>query len=343
MAILIVGQGVAGTMLAFELEQRGMPFHIIDKGVNHSSAIAAGIINPLVFRRTTLAWGVEQTWDFTILKYRALEKKLNTKFFSTLPMRRLFASADEANSWSEKAHKDPFQSHITFFESEVAPCYAKNTFGQGKIIETHHVDVQRFLMASKSYFMDQGKLSIAELNYEALDGEVLLGKWAQVVFCQGYENIKNPFFNFVPINTTKGQVLTIQSAVISEDELLNRKCFLLPIGNQKFRVGATYEWDTTDLGVTAQARDEILDKLKTLVDAPFDIVDQQAGIRPTTPDRRPTLGVHPDNEKMFIFNGLGTRGYMLAPWCAKLMADCVLDGKEIPKEMDLMRWVKRPD
>lgn len=340
MAILIVGQGVAGTMLAFELEQKGVDFHILDKGINHSSAVAAGIINPLVFRRTTLAWGVEHSWDLTIKRYRELEKKLNTKFFSTMPMRRMFASEQESASWSEKAMKHPFQNHITRFQSNETPDYVKNTFGQGKIIETHHVDVKQFLNATKRYFLDGGKLTIAELNYEDLEDELLRGKWSQVVFCQGYENTKNPFFNFVPINTTKGQVLTIQSAVIAEDELLNRKCFLLPVGNQKFRVGATYEWDTTDLATTDQARSEILDKLNTLVDAPFTFIDQQAGIRPTTPDRRPILGVHPDNEKMFIFNGLGTRGYLLAPWCARLMADCVVEGKEVPKEMDLMRWVK---
>ena len=340
MAILIVGQGVAGTMLALELEQRGVDIHIIDKGVNHSSEIAAGIINPLVFRRTTLAWGLEQSWDLCRATYRALEEKLDQSFFHTKPMRRLFASEQEAKLWKVKCQEEAFKKHIGYCDSHEQLEYAQNTFGQGKIHEAHHIDVRSFLNETRAYFVAQGKLTEREINYRDIEKQLSKGEWQGVVFCQGFENIYNPYFNFLPIYTTKGEILTVHSPRISQDELLNRKCFLLPITNGNFRVGSTYQWATTNLNTTEEARDEILGNLNTLINVSVDLVDQQAGIRPTTPDRRPILGAHPNNPNLYILNGLGTRGYLLAPWCAQVLADFIIEQKEIPREMNLNRFLK---
>ncbi|HBA65740.1 MAG TPA: FAD-dependent oxidoreductase, partial [Methylococcaceae bacterium] len=44
---LIVGQGLAGSLLAFELIQRNAQVMVVDDGRENASEVAAGLINPV--------------------------------------------------------------------------------------------------------------------------------------------------------------------------------------------------------------------------------------------------------------------------------------------------------
>lgn len=339
MTVTIVGQGVAGTLLAFELEKRGVDFLIIDQGQNHSSAIAAGIMNPVVFRRLTKSWKVDECWNLAIETYTTLEQKLGTTFFYSKPMRRLFASDQELGFWLEKTKNEDFKTYIDLFgEQDETPSYANNTHGNGLVKSVHHIDVRSFLLAARAYFIQNDKIKTQEADYAELLENLQTKQSDALIFCQGYQNFENPFFNKLPVQTTKGQIITIKNGEMSQHELLNRKCFMLPIGNDLFRVGATYEWENTSLITTDEARVQLSEKLESLINVPFKIVEQQAGIRPTTPDRRPILGEHPEYQNMFILNGLGTKGYLLAPWCVDHLLSHMLFGSEILNEVDLKRF-----
>lgn len=339
MRVVVVGQGIAGTLLAFELERRGIDFMIIDSGVNHSSSVAAGIMNPVVFRRLTKSWRVDDAWDLAIETYQRLEQKLGSLFLYDKPMRRLFASEQEAGFWQEKTSLVDFQKYIAHFpEGDVCPEYAKNSHGSGLVKRVYHVDVKEFIHASKNYFEAHGKLITSEVDYDAVLSELKSSTLDAVFFCQGYRNLENPFFAHLPVQTTKGQILTIKNSFIAESELLNRKCFLLPLGQHLFRVGATYEWENTSLNTTEKARVQLCEKLESLIDSPYEVIAQEAGIRPTTPDRRPILGEHPHHKNMYILNGLGTKGYLLAPWSVQHLCEHVLNNLPLSDEVNLARF-----
>jgi glycine oxidase len=340
MKFIIVGQGVAGTLLAFELERCGMDFHIIDSGKNHSSAIAAGIMNPVVFRRLTKTWMVDECWELATKTYKSIEEKLDVLFLHSKTMRRLYASEQEADYWRDKTKRDDFSKYISEYpEGDICPDYVNNTFGCGLVNQVQHMDVQVFLSATRTYFESQGKLTTAQVDYKALQSNLDSGKIDGVIYCQGYQNFENPYFNKLPVQTTKGQILTVEIEGVRENELLNRKCFMLPLGEQKYRVGSTYEWENTTLNITQEARIEISEKLCSLINVPFEVVEQDAGIRPTTPDRRPILGEHPEEKKHFIVNGLGTKGYLLAPWCVEHLCEHILNKKPILPDVDLTRFI----
>ena len=339
MVVTIVGQGVAGTLLAFELERRGIDFQIIDSGENHSSSVAAGIMNPVVFRRLTKSWLVDSCWDLAIETYQELTKKLGVSFFHGKPMRRLFASEQEVGYWDKKTQDPSFQNFISKYNlDEPIPNYVKNTFGCGLVNTVYHVDVIPFLNSTRAYFIDSGRLRTENVDYFNVYEEMERGKTDFVVFSQGYRNFENPFFNKLPVQTTKGQILLVKNDEINQNELLNRKCFMLPIGENLFRVGATYEWENTSLHTTEDAKLEISEKLKSLIHLDFEVVSQQAGIRPTTPDRRPIIGAHPEYQNMFILNGLGTKGYLLAPWCVQHLCDHIFENKPLLHDVDLKRF-----
>jgi flavin-dependent dehydrogenase len=58
--ILIVGGGLAGTTLAHQFLNHGCDVTILDKGENHATAIAAGMVNPMVFRRMNKSWRLDE-------------------------------------------------------------------------------------------------------------------------------------------------------------------------------------------------------------------------------------------------------------------------------------------
>ena len=53
------------------------------------------------------------------------------------------------------------------------------------------------------------------------------------------------------------------------------------------------------------------------------------------------MGKHPNFDSLYIFNGLGTKGYLMAPLLAQEMTDYMLDEKLLDKEIDIQRYQKR--
>ena len=61
---IIVGGGLAGICVAIQLIRSGAKVTLFDKNENYSSIVAGGIINPIVFRRMTKSWRVDEFLPF---------------------------------------------------------------------------------------------------------------------------------------------------------------------------------------------------------------------------------------------------------------------------------------
>ena len=162
-----------------------------------------------------------------------------------------------------------------------------------------------------------------------------------MIFCQGYLNPNNIFFNDLPLDQTKGQTLTIKSNDLPNDISLNRKCFMLPKGEGVFKIGSTYEWNDPSTNITIESRQELLKNLSFIIDEEVEVLNQEAGVRPTTRDRRPLVGTHRIFKNYHIFNGLGAKGYMLAPLICEEFCDYLLNDKELDPEIDIKRYYRR--
>lgn len=344
MKLLIVGGGLAGTSLAHHLLKRGVDFEIIDNGNNVSSTVAGGILNPLVFRRMTLSWRLDELLPFAYNYYHELEALFGCELLKFVPIRRLFASEQERGYWEKKQSQEAFQAYMhiqTEFDKNFPS--SLNTFGTGVVKQSGFVEAAKYIEYNLNYFEQLGKLKRESVDFSQMDPETGSYKgetYDYIVFCEGKDMCYNPWFGYLPMQQTKGEVLTIQSSEIDESESLNRKCFMMPIGNQQFRVGSTYDWDQDNVEITEKGRDAILENLKSVTDAPFTIVNQIAGVRPTVKDRRPFLGKHATYPKLAIGNGLGTKGYMIAPLIMFELMEYLLDGKELDKEVDIRRFDK---
>lgn len=341
---LIVGAGVAGISLAKYLADQGHSVTLSDNGKNRSSAVAAGMINPIVFRRMTKSWRVDELLPYAEQFYTSFGKECGNDFFHPITIRRVFSSEQEKKFWLDKQHLPEFTDYLTpVTEEDLTFNGCHNPFGTGRVKKAAYVSTTVFLTSTKKWFSEHHALLNEAFSYSDLDPVLMTykgKKYDDVIFCEGVEVIHNPWFRDIPVNHTKGETLTIKSADIPEDESLNRKCFLLPIGEHTFRVGATYAWDTYESVVTEEARKELEEKLAILTDAPYEVTGQNAGIRPTTMDRRPLIGTHETFSGLHVLNGLGTKGYLIAPLIAKEFGEYLLKGKSLHPEVDLNRRTK---
>lgn len=342
MKVLVVGSGVAGICLAHELRDAGSEVHLIDKGENVSSVVAAGIINPLVFRRMTLSWRVSELLPYARTSYRKMEELTGVSFFHSLVIRRLFASEQELEFWRKKQELPEFSDYMEPLSAEDLDFpIEQNTFGTGRVKQACYIDTDPFVSANREYFRKNNLLSEEAFDHAELDAEkgIYQGiSYDYIVFAEGKDGKTNPLFSYLPLQQTKGEVLTLQSDAIYSKESLNRKCFLLPLGNGRFKVGSTYAWDTDNTIPTEEGKHTITENLKSVTNEPYTITEHRAGVRPTVPDRRPMLGKHPAFPKLVIANGLGTKGYLIAPLLMRELADHLLKGTEIHPEAAISRF-----
>lgn len=343
--ILIVGAGIAGIALARHLDKRQIPFEVIDAGVNFSSRIAAGLINPMVFRRMAKSWRVDEFLPYAYEFYGEATKEWGKTYFHSIPIRRAFAHQQEVDFWNKKQELEEYQAYLKpLSEEDIQNNDVINTFGTGEVLNSGYVATNNLLDDAFTWLKNTNRLRLEKILYADVDPEntTYSGEaFSKIIFCEGYHGLENPWFNYLPLQATKGETLTITSEAISRKESLNRKCFILPMQDNLYRIGATYSWDNPTLNTTPEAREELTTLAKQLTESSFEVIDQSAGVRPTVLDRRPLMGRHPKFESLYIFNGLGTKGYLMAPLLAKEMTDFVIDDKIIDKEIDILRYQKR--
>jgi glycine/D-amino acid oxidase-like deaminating enzyme len=338
--ILVVGAGISGITVSVQLIQRGIDVTLQDNSINYCSRIAAGMINPLVFRRMTKSWRVDDFIPYLKGFYSKLEEDTETEFFHPVPIRRLFSTEDERGLWEKKQLREDFSNYMErITDEDLNYSRTKNVHGSGRLKNSYYVKTEEFLSAGRHYVMMHGALSLANFNYDQLDGTEYDGQqYDDIIFCEGYLGKENPWFGDLPLNQTKGEMLTIETEALPEDESVNRKCFILPLGNNQFKTGSTYSWNDNTTHTTPEGRAQILEKVSYLLDSPVKVISQRAGIRPTTDDRRPLIGTHPHHKNYHIFNGLGTKGYMLAPLLSLEFVNSLLDGKKLDAEVSISRF-----
>jgi glycine/D-amino acid oxidase-like deaminating enzyme len=342
---IIVGQGIAGTALSYALIRKGRKVLVVDKGSTYSSSkAAAGIFNPVTGKRLVRTWQADKLFPFLRDFYSCMEKDLQTNFLHLLPVYRPYISIEEQNSWFAKTSSPELSIYTDTTQNPqpYAP-YIHHPYGGILIRQSGYVDIPHMLEAYKHYLIARKYYLNESFNYADMEVTDTQVSWQgikakKILFCEGTHNEKNPYFHWLPFQQVKGELLVVQIPGLETDHIINRGIFILPVGNYLFKVGATYEWDELNWLPTAQARQEITDKLKDLVRVPFIVIDHLAGIRPSSADRRPFIGLHPEYPTLGIFNGLGTKGVSIAPYFAHQFVDYLEDGKELSQEVLVNRY-----
>ncbi len=347
---LIVGQGIAGTLFAHELEKKGHSFIVVDEHSRNASKTAAGMYNPVVLKRFSPVWqGLEQIQQAkkTVVE---LAEKLSIKLDYPMDILRIFHNEDEKKTWQKKANDALLADFLDkqFIENS-HKCLAA-PFGLGRVYWGGKIDLNTLLTTFRQYLIEQSCLLNEKLDYARMtvqkDGfsyqsEKMTIQVKKVICCEGYGIKENPFFNELPLKGNKGEVLIVKAANLNLTAAIKSKVFIMPMpeqGDDIYFVGATYNWTDKDTIPTAAAKKELLDKLSQFVDGEITVFDHRAGMRPTVIDRRPLLGRHHKHHSLYILNGLGTRGVMLGATMAKHLYRFIEEDEKLPSSVDISRF-----
>ncbi len=340
--ILIVGAGIAGITLAQELLLRKIDFFVLDSGINHSSRIAAGIINPVVFRRMALSWRIEDLLPKALSFYEELENEFSCCLIHKIPIRRAFAHQQEIDLWTKKLGEKSHQVFLKEIDTDdLNNDTINHAFGTGVVKKSYWIDTKVLVDKFHHKLQKEGRLIQDTFDYSQINinnCEYKGREYSQIIFAQGYHGLENPYFSYLPLQATKGELLTIKNENLSESESYNYKCFVLPIGNSEFKVGATYAWNSPNVELSVEAKEKLFQYYSNLIKTGGKIINHEAGVRPTVLDRRPLVGQHPTYKNLYIFNGLGAKGYLISPKLAEEFISFLADGTELSEEININRY-----
>ena len=259
---------------------------------------------------------------------------------------RIFKSIEEQNNWFSSADHPAMAPYLSTKVLQNNSPFISAPMGFGKMNKTGRVNIELLLADYKRELEDEQLLLHSTLDYSKIDfkgGEVGYGNILakRIIFCEGFGLMQNPFFNYLPMQGLKGEVITIKAPELNLEQLLKSGVFVMPLGEDLYKVGATFNWQDKTNEVTVAGKMELEEKVKEFIKIPFDIVDQKAGVRPTVADRRPLLGKHPKHPELVVFNGLGTRGVMISPLLSAQLIDHLEADIPLAQEVDINRFKKR--
>lgn len=340
---IVVGSGLAGIMFCDVLQQNNKSFVVFDDGSQQSSVVAGGLYNPVVLKRFTPVWKSKEQLALALPRYHTLESQLEVKLDYKIPVYRLFASVEEQNNWFLACDKPGLSDYLKPEIIHANNQAINSDFGFGEVIDTGRIDTtvlsdsfksslkEKDLLVEESFEHENLKLIPEGVRYEDISAKY-------IVFAEGFGLKRNPYFNNLPLKGTKGELLVIHAPELKIDFVLKSGAFLIPLGKDKYIVGATYEWNDKTNNTTNEAKEELEGKLNSFINCDYKVINQIAGMRPTVIDRRPLVGQHSNHKQLFVLNGLGTRGVMIAPYVAKQLFNFIEKGTQLDAEIAINRF-----
>lgn len=329
-------------MLALHLLAAGQRVRVFDVPArNQCSAVAAGLFNPLTGKVMSLTWLAQEIFGYLPTFYAEMEKKMSTSFFHPQPIYRPFLSAPERTQWLQPEKLTPL---APFLEEVVSDsrwsAYANDPWGGLLLRSSGYVNTPAFLEATRHYLIahsafEPKMIDPARLKTEAQHVTYDAAWQARhIVFCPGHE--LPPLFDWVPVRPLQGEILEVEAGPLPP-VVFNRGVYVVPTTGGRFAVGATYTHGA-DASPTAAGRAWLESRLSALLRVPFRVVHHRAGIRPTSPDRRPLAGAHPAHPPVYLFTGLGTKGISLAPYFSKQLTAHLCGTGELSAAVNISRF-----
>jgi glycine/D-amino acid oxidase-like deaminating enzyme len=347
---LVVGLGIAGLAVAETLLQRGYRILVIEKPLaGRSTAVAAGLFNPITGRQMVKTWKAEILFPKLHEFYTNLEKKIQTKFFYPTPLYRPFANQTIANDVLARTEDAPMYEWAD--ENTKPSLPFRQPYGGLWVKQAGFIHTEKLLKGYRTYL--EHHLAFLELHFQMSELEILRkedknyfsyqGLMAQkLILARGAFEKEERIWSFLPFTPAKGEILDLQAqSKWDMDFIFNNGTWLIPQPDAPnfFRAGSNYDHHDLSLVPTQKACQEIIKKLAEAMPLDFEVRGQRVGIRPATRDRKPFVGEHPKLKNCFIFNGLGAKGTSLAPYLAQNLVDFIEGKAALEKEADIKRFL----
>jgi len=343
---IVVGLGLAGLAFTEELIAANKSFLVFEDNSQTSSLVAGGVYNPVILKRYSPVWNVKEQLAVALPFYDRLEKKFETTFDHKFEIKKAFKSIQDQNNWFSAFDKPKVAPFLDATLDKKSYPGVLGDHSLGNVKEGGRIDTHLLVETYRNYLKENDWIRFEKFNHEAIFLKNNIAKYqdlsaTKIVFSEGFGLKQNPYFNHLPLDEVKGETITIHAPELNIDFLLKSTLFVMPIGNHLYKVGATFNHADKTSVPSTEGRDELIEKLKKVLDTPFEIVAQAAGIRPAVKDRRPMVGVHPKFSNLVVLNGLGTRGVMISPTIAKNLFHHLEFNEPLDLEIDIKRFDKK--
>jgi glycine/D-amino acid oxidase-like deaminating enzyme len=341
--ILVIGQGICGTFLTWELQKAGYSFLVIDENnPGTASKVAAGIINPVTGRRIVKTWLIDEVMPFAWQQYASLGKQLQITaieqkdiidLFPTPQMKLAFEKRYSEDTQYLSIGRDPYAwsnyFNYDFGYGVITPCYLVNLQGL--------LSAYRRLLASGNHLLEE-KFDHTQLQVQPDKVQYKNITAQRIIFCDGISSFSNPWFGSLPFAPNKGEVLLVEANDMPTSHIFKKGINWVPWRDNIFWAGSSYEWDFTSDAPTALFRERTMATLQQWIKAPIRLLEHTAAVRPATLERRPFIGFHPIQPAIGIFNGMGTKGCSLAPFFAPQLVQHIQHQSPLLPEADVQRF-----
>lgn len=341
---IIIGQGLAGTTLAHRLISANKSICIIDECSHDTcSKVSSGMLNPITGRRYVKSWMFDEFLDEALTFYKTLEELLGLTLIKPHTMLRGLHSVIDENQWLSQSSKSDFEK---YFGDVVADTSVYDHFTNdvrfGAVKHSYRLNVANLILNSRSYFEELGVIRKEKVEVDDIEiAEQIRYKDISahaIIFAEGWKVIQNTLFSSLPFAPLKGEILICKLDDYEVKEIVKNKKFIVPLGNDRYWVGSTNEWEFDDDRPNFEKRKELIEFLDSVVNRKYEILSSHTGIRPSTKYRKPFLGTHPDFDNVYLFNGLGTKGASMAPYMSKMLLEHIMFNKPIMEELDITRF-----
>lgn len=340
--ILIVGQGLAGTAVAWRLWQRGARFLVVDPDeTDTSSRVAAGLVTPITGMRLNLSWRLAGLLPEALAFYESVGEQLHCSPYHPTPVVRLFRNEREVKLWGSRATAPELQPWLEPRPAEplVDPDRFHAELGGFEQRPAGWLDTRLYLSRSREFFQQEGRWEQATVEEHDLQVSPQAVLWrgrqfSHVVFCRGWqESQARRFFPWLEFDAARGVIVSLTTDLPGEKRVLNRGAWLLNRGDGTWRAGSTYDFDFQSPITPFVA--EVERKLHGLLKVPFSLTGARSGVRPIIKRFSAVVGRHPAHERVAVLNGLGSKGVLRSPAMARLLVEHLLDGHPLDAEVDV--------
>lgn len=314
---LIVGQGLAGTILSYMLIKEGKRVLVINEhNPDNASYVACGIFTPIAGQRLAKIWQADEIVPFLPDFYRRMEQETGLQFFYPLPYTKILVD-QELESFAARRLADPEYKNLI---RSTSYCIGAKSIAALEIAHAGRIDTKvlldgyRIWLKTKNAYLEaRFDDKLCSLTPEGIQYKDIFAK--RLIFCNGLEAGNNKFFPETRFYPTKGEILTVH---IPEniDRILCGNVFLSPIGNNLYHVGATFARTFEHLLPTPEGEAWLREELEKIISSPYTIVAHRVGVRPTTPGHRPIYKWHETLTEIGVFTGFGAKGTSYIPYCA---------------------------
>ncbi|WP_163183517.1 glycine oxidase ThiO [Neobacillus sedimentimangrovi] len=343
----IIGGGVNGTSIAFELAKKGRKVILLEKQqiAAESSRAAAGMLaaqaeieqdGPL------FQLALKSQKMFTSLSQELLEYSGIDIEFVQKGMLKIAETEDIAHEVQQQVlFQRKWDHEIRWLDSheirELEPALSPTVAGGMYLPNDGHVHPEKLTKAFAkaalhfgaeihehtevlSFIYDQGKVKGLNTSNGIIHCEqvvIAVGAWA------------NRLIKDLPVFPVKGECFSVKvdKPIINTTIFSDKRCYLVPKRNGEIYIGATMIENSIDKAVTPGGIASLIERAVKLVPEIRDATWERVwcGIRPQTNDGKPYIGEHPEYKGIFVATGHFRNGILLSPITGKLVAD-LLEG-----------------